>query len=392
MPITANQKSLIEQLEQSPHINSRYENLNCVNIRGGNRRGVLSLVFQGYDRISQAFVAIKVMDPDKLGNAYRIRAFEREPTILETLEGRNRCLQILDGLQHYSWEVKHPGSTDPLKFECAFFTMEWIEEDADEFFLEQHNYSPIQKLRVFRQILLAVEAIHRANVFHRDIKVDNIRLKSIKNDFAMVLIDFGTAARLDDPSLTTAYPGPVGAPAYSPPEAFVGFSGERNLGKLSDSYALGALLFNLFNSREFRHARNRETPFQQLLYSITPLITACTSEEDKLEVWSEQMRRFRNLSYAPAIDGPGSTLSLAVSGLIKDVYSQLIDFDFLQRTSDLASIRTRVDSAIKLLANHKRERIELRRRRLLRKRRQEKIRRRKKRLERYVSRRRLKSA
>jgi len=392
MPITTNQESLIEQLEQSPHIKGRYEKLNCVNIRGANRRGVLSLVFQGYDRISQTLVAIKVMDPDKLGNAYRIRAFEREPIILETLEGRNRCLQITDGLQHYSWEVKHPGNNDPLKFECAFFTMEWLEEDADEFFLEQHNYSPTQKLTVFRQLLLAVEAIHRSQVFHRDIKVDNIRLKSINNDSAVILIDFGTAARLDDPSLTTAYPDPVGAPAFSPPEAFVGFAGERELGKLSDSYALGAILFNLFNCREFRHARNSETPFQQLLFAINPMVTACKSGTDKLKVWSDQMRRFRNLSYPPAIDGPGSTLSSSVSGMIREVYSQLIDFDFLRRTSDLASIRKRVDSALKLLHNHRREEIELRRKRLLRKRRQDKIRRREKRLEEYVSRRRLKNA
>lgn len=392
MPITTNQNALIEQLEKAHLINKRYENLNCVNVSGHDRRGVLSLVFQGYDRISQTFVAIKVMDPDKLSNAYRIQAFEREPIVLEALEGKNRCLQIVDGLQHYSWEVTYPGSTDPLEFKCGFFTMEWIEEDADDFFLEQQDYSPIQKLTIFRQLLLAVEAIHRAQVFHRDIKVDNIRLKSIKTDTILVLIDFGTAARLDDPSITTAYTNPVGAPAFSPPEAFVGFAGERELGKLSDSYALGAILFNLFNYREFRHARKKETRFDQLLAAIAPKIAYGNSKEEKLEVWSDHMHRFRNLSCAPAIDAPGTTLSLAVSGLIKDVYSQLIDFDFLRRTSDLSSIRRRVDSALKLLENHRKEEIELRRRRLLRKRRQEKVRRRKERLEKYISRRLLESA
>ena len=64
---------------------------------------------------------------------------------------------------------------------------------------------------------------------------------------------------------------------------------------------------------------------------------------------------------------PGSTLSLAVSGLIRDVYSQLIDFDFLRRTSDLAEYTPHEsDSALKLLDNHRRKEIELRRRRLLR--------------------------
>ena len=392
MPLSSNQNDLIKQLETGNAINGRYKSLNCVNVTGGNRRGVLSLVFQGHDLIEQTLVAIKVMDPDRLSNAYRIQAFEREPAVLETLEGKHRCLQIKDGLQHYNWEVKIPGTPDPLKFQCGFFVMEWLEEDVDDFFFEQQDYDSTTKLKIFRQLLLAVEAIHRAQVFHRDIKVDNIRAKSINNKSTLILIDFGTAARLYDPSITTVYTNPVGAPAFSPPEAFVGFAGDRALGQLSDSYALGAMLFSLFNYREFRHARSTETAFRKLLSAIAPILATSKSRDHRLQVWRDHMHRFRTLTDGPSIDGSGNTLSMAVSQLIKEVYSQLIDFDFLRRTSDLSNIRTRVDSALRLLDNHKKEEIELGRRRLLRDRSQDKIRRKKERLDKYMSKRQLEHA
>ena len=77
--LSANQQELIKQLETTPHLCHRYEKLSCVNVRGTNRRGVLSLVFQGFDKIEKSLVAVKVMDPDRLGDRYRLEAFEREP-------------------------------------------------------------------------------------------------------------------------------------------------------------------------------------------------------------------------------------------------------------------------------------------------------------------------
>jgi len=392
MSLSTNQNALIEELEKSNSINSRYENLTCVNALGGHRRGVLSLVFQGYDLLENNLVAIKVMDPDRLGDSYRISAFEREPALLEILEGKNRCLQIKDGLQYYNWELQYPGIHDPLRFRCGFFVMEWLEEDADEFFFEQQNHDPIEKLNVFRQLLLAVEAIHRAQIFHRDIKVDNIRIKQIGNQSTILLIDFGTAAHRDDASIATAYPKPVGAPAFSPPEAFVGFSGDRLLGRLSDSYALGAMLFNLFNYREFRHARVTETEFENVVAAIRSTMATRISRDERVEVWRDHVHRFRSLTQPPSIKGVGTTLPVSICQLIESIYVRLVAFDFASRTSNLEKVRGRIDSAIRLLENQNREAIELKRRRIIRSRRQEKVRRKQKRVEMYSAQGRLSNA
>ena len=197
MTTSTNQLELIRQLENTQLLNGRYEKLSCVNVVGGDRRGVLSLVFQGFDQAEKALVAIKVMDPDRLGDTYRLAAFEREPKILEIIEGKKRCLQVKNGLKQYEWEVTLSGGTAPLKFQCGFFVTEWIEEDVDDYFFQQDTCDPKVKLAIFRKLLLAVDSLHKTHIFHRDLKVDNIRVKTIDNEQIVIAIDFGTAARND---------------------------------------------------------------------------------------------------------------------------------------------------------------------------------------------------
>ena len=385
MGLSGNQKELIHQLQNESSFMGRYTNLNCVNVIGGKRRGVLSLVFQGHDSVRDCLVAIKVMDPDRLSNAYRIKAFEREPDLLQALEGRNRCLQLVSGLEHYIWEINHQGAQEPLQFQCGFFVVEWLEEDVDEYFYEQDKHEGPVKLEIFRNILLAVEATHHAKIFHRDIKVDNIRVKSTDDSSVAVLIDFGTATHFCGAPLESNYSGPVGAPAYSPPEAFVGFSGDRDVGRLSDSYALGALLFNLFNHREFRNVQKHETRFDQLLWSMKSQLATESSLDNKRRKWQQHIRKFKNMPVTPEIAGPGNTLPPSISQIIKRAYSGLINFDFLQRTGNLSITRRHIDTAIRVLSNQKRQEIDLSRKRDIRKRRQEKIRQKQKRIDMFNS-------
>lgn len=90
MHLSPNQVELIKQLELAPLVGGRYEKLRCVNASGTARRGVLSLVFQGYDSVNDCLVAMKFMDPDRLSDAYRIAAFEREPVC--AVNGRGGCV------------------------------------------------------------------------------------------------------------------------------------------------------------------------------------------------------------------------------------------------------------------------------------------------------------
>ena len=384
--LNATQKQLVKQLESVPVLNHRYENLHCVNVQGEKRRGVLSLVFQAYDRIEGTLVAIKIMDPDRLSEAYRIACFEREPQLLELVEGRHRCLQLIQGLEHYKWELSVLGAKEPLQFRCGYFVTEWLEEDADDYFFNQHATNAETKLRLFRNLLLAIEAIHSASIFHRDLKIDNIRLKTAEAGQIVVAIDYGTAARIEMPKLFSTYDEPVGAPAFAPPEAFAGFAGDREFGHLADSYALGSLLFDLFNTREFIYVRENETKFNLLVNAVSSVLAGESSRAGKLRAWSEQVKKFRAISGPPEIKGPGHTIPASILPIIRDIYVKLAEFDFRNRLDDLQNALRRIDSALLALANGQKQTVELRRKRLLRQQRQEKARQKQERLNRYLAR------
>lgn len=386
MALTPNQSELINELESATLVGNRYERLHCVNVNGsGDRRGVLSLVFQGYDRLDNNYVAIKVMDPDRLSDKYRLAAFEREPEILECVEGRARCLQLRNGFQHYTWTVNVTGVTDPLEFKCGYFVTEWLEEDIDSFFFEQDSFSAEEKLRLFRNIVLGLEAIHQEAVFHRDLKIDNIRLRSESTNQVAVIIDFGTAARADTPHIGSTYDSPVGAPAYAPPEAFVGFSGTRELAHLADCYALGVLLFDLFNIREFRFARGNDTEFRRIVAAGASSIATEPNEDKKLNLWISHCKKFRHIPTSPVIASPGNSIPPSIAPITESIYRSLIDFDINNRTSELSEIRHRLDTALKVLNNHRLDAEILRRKRERRQKRQQKLIEKQQRLEDYLS-------
>lgn len=382
--VSATQQQLIDDLQKTV-LNGRYERISCISVQGGKRRGVLSLVFQAHDRISNSWVAIKVMDPDRVGETYRLACFEREPKLLELVEGKYRCLQIVQGLDHYNWEVQVPGMGGPIVIPCRYFVTEWIEEDVDDYFMKQDAIPAERKLQLFRNTLLAIEAMHSETIFHRDIKMDNIRLRATENGQIVVAIDYGTAASIDTPKLNSSgYKKPVGAPAYAPPEAFCGFA-DRPMGRLADSYALGSLLFGLFNARPFHQVLHADTRFNVVVGAVVSALAGVTSETEMRRIWGEQMRRFNAILRPPDIEGPGHTVPASISAIINDLYARLIQFNFIERLGDLQFAVQRVDCALRTLSNAQKQANELERKRILRKRRQEQAREKQDRLSRYLA-------
>ncbi|MEV5299642.1 serine/threonine-protein kinase [Amycolatopsis methanolica] len=100
------------------------------------------------------------------------------------------------------------------------------------------------ELRGLAQGLLdGIEALHRANLLHRDIKPDNIALRS-GDISAPVILDLGLAKLLDIESITR-YPARIGTPMYMAPEQL---RGERAL-KMSDLWAVGVVLYETLTGR-----------------------------------------------------------------------------------------------------------------------------------------------
>ncbi len=167
---------------------------------------------------------------------------------------------------------------------------------------------PSRALHITRQIAEALDAAHTAGIVHRDLKPENVMLVSREGDPDFVkVLDFGIAkVTLEDtqnqPQLTQV--GSVfGTPEYMSPEQAAG----QTVDARADLYTLGILLYEMLSGA---------TPF---------------SADDLLVVLTRQMTE------APP------PLSQEIPGGVRQVVSELLVKDPLQRTPSAAELVRRID-------------------------------------------------
>lgn len=374
-PISSNSLLLIEALEALPLLDGRYKEIRSASFdrATGIKRGCFSLVFSAFDVIEEKKVAIKFYDisPENLRRLYRQEAFRREQLVLQALLGKERCLQLQSALKSYELTVP-PGLTIP----CEYFVVDWLENQIDHYFEEQHVFSAVDKLRLFNEVVLAVEALHRHTVFHRDIKADNLRADICALKRIVIAIDLGTAALWTSPPALDEYASQVGASGYAPPEAICFFAGDREIAPHADVYALGCLLYELFNMDYFFIAvRNVNAHYDMFLGAMYSKIGAEPDRAQRIAIWKKEIHKLGKSIVTPPIDGVGSSVPEGIAFLLNRILADLVAVDF-RRRKPFEQIRRLIWSAIKALENEKAYQLRLARARELRRAREEKVRRR----------------
>jgi len=355
MLLSDNSRLLVASLESTEELDGRYRNIRLVNVDpvSGQKHGAFSLVFCAYDRLEGENVALKFfdIDPENQRDRYRLDAFRREHSILQTLISKERCLQLASKLSKY--DLRIPISpTQNVTISTEYFALQWLEHGLDHFFLGKKIHSALDKLRLFNDIVLAVEALHRYEVFHRDIKPGNLRSANQAVKRLVVAIDLGVAAQYSSTKVRPEYECSVGQPTYASPEAFCGLAGNRKLAPYTDIYALGCLLFELFNLDLYVTALvSANGRYTALLAGMQTYLTKANDDASRLAAWQHGLDMHASGAPIIEIDGPGSDVPSGIAPMLNELLRGMAHFDYRQRVTRLEKVRSRIWSCIRCLEN-----------------------------------------
>ncbi|MBA2541267.1 MAG: serine/threonine protein kinase [Deltaproteobacteria bacterium] len=190
-------------------------------------QGGMAVVYRGLDRSLKRVVAVKILHKHLSDYQEARDRFEREAQAVAKLRHEN-ILEIFD----------YSGADEAKSLGSSYIVTEFIEGST----LKQAiTDRPIQYPEIGAMIILqvcrALAHAHAAGVLHRDVKPENVM---IRTDGVVKLMDFGISHMLDLERLTVT--GQLlGSPAYMAPEHVEG----RQLDFRTDVFAAGIVLYQL---------------------------------------------------------------------------------------------------------------------------------------------------
>ncbi len=199
-------------------INDRYE------LRREIRRGGFGVTWYAWDTRLDMPVAVKEFsDPDP---AHR-QKFLREARTLARFSGDRGIVNVRDYLEEDG---------------KAYMVMEYLEgEDLSTYVDKRGKLGFEETMRLLRPVMNVLDRLHEAQMLHRDVSPDNIRLTS---DGEVKLLDFGSVTNLTNENLTMTV---TVKPGYAPVEQY---SGSAGIGAFTDVYSMAATIYKCITGRK----------------------------------------------------------------------------------------------------------------------------------------------
>jgi serine/threonine protein kinase/Flp pilus assembly protein TadD len=162
--------------------------------------------------------------------------------VIARFEAERQALALLD--HPNIARVHDAGTTEAGR---PYFAMEHVQGLPITEYCDRHKLSIEDRLRLFRQVCLAVHHAHQKGIIHRDLKPSNILVSAEADTAIPKIIDFGVAKAISQPlterTLLTEDSQLLGTPEYMSPEQ-ADMAGE-DIDTRSDIYSLGVLLYVL---------------------------------------------------------------------------------------------------------------------------------------------------
>ncbi len=187
-------------------------------------QGGMGTVYAAHDMMLGEVVALKVLRPMVAEDDVVIQRFRREVRLARKVAHPNAARTYDIGF--------HDG--------LHYLTMELVEGRTLSSILKEHKRLPVARaVDIAIQVCNGLEAAHREDVVHRDLKPGNIL---VERSGRVVMTDFGVACLISAGNLVTNDASAmIGTPAYMAPEQV----SSGPLGAHTDIYALGLVLFQM---------------------------------------------------------------------------------------------------------------------------------------------------
>ncbi|HLJ93483.1 MAG TPA: protein kinase [Gemmataceae bacterium] len=211
-------------------------------ILGELGRGGMGVVYKARHLQLKRLAALKMILGGAHASADQLARFRSEAEAAARLQHPN-IVQIYEVGEHNG---------------LPYFALEFMDGGSLSQRLRVSPLPPHGAAELVAMLGQAMHTAHEAGVIHRDLKPDNVLLTRWGS---CKITDFGLAKQLDDDSAKTKSDVIIGTPSYMAPEQAMGKT--REIGPLSDVYALGAILYECLTGRPpFKAATMMETLVQ----------------------------------------------------------------------------------------------------------------------------------
>lgn len=211
--------------------------------------------------LSERFEVLSVLGDGAAGFVYRVRDRVRggQEVALKVLANDlafdeatlDRFIQELKVCQ----ALRHPNLVEAYDLieigDTVAYTMEFVDGGSLQGLFAQQKIGHEAIDRIFEQVLDAVQLLHENGVIHRDIKLENVL---VRTDGTVKITDLGLMKQMGNKAMTR--PGILlGTPQYMPPE----YVKQSVYDQRGDIYTLGLMLYELLTGKRWlSHLRGQE--------------------------------------------------------------------------------------------------------------------------------------
>lgn len=211
--------------------------------------GGFGMVFRARHEETDALVAIKILDPSRMGAPQILGEFQNEGVLLQKLLRRSHVIDWVDS-GVVPMEVSLAGTPVPLS--VSFHVMALASGGLDELTSDPANLASIpwdERIAHWRGAVLGVHQMHLSSVAHRDLKAANcLLLAGLRDEVQVRLTDLGRSKDFSlPPTLSPVdYLYGRGDLSHAAPEYLYLQGGSEAIHfRLADMYGLGSLLAEL---------------------------------------------------------------------------------------------------------------------------------------------------